>query len=251
MTSFANIPDKTGRVVKFVPTPQQKYLMQNKSKYNIILKARQAGISCCLMLYACYLALTRANVTCLLMSYSTQSVTENFSKLRAIYDYLPDVVKKEETANSRTQLSFINHSKIICCTCGSTDKARGSSIILAHVSEAGLCKDENLEKQLLAIEQYCPFNYLFHTSPCINLLVAGIGVGTFQGCGESDSPARSRSPRTQRTLTPHNTGRKCRRPHKAVEPLCHIPGTHTMTRQMQLTTLPPRPMPGAGCVAKF
>ena len=69
-------------------------------------------------------------------------------------------------------------------------------------------------------------------------------MGTFQGCGESDSPARSRSPRTQRTLTPHNTGRKCRRPHKAVEPLCHIPGTHTMTRQMQLTTLPPRPMPG-------
>ena len=71
-------------------------------------------------------------------------------------------------------------------------------------------------------------------------------MGTFQGCGESDSPARSRSPRTQRTLTPHNTGRKCRRPHKVVEPLCHIPGTHTMTRQMQFTTLPPRPMPGAG-----
>ena len=153
MTSFASVPDKTGRVVKFVPTPQQKYLMQNKSKYNIILKARQGGISTVVMLYACYLALTRQNVTCLLMSYSTQSVTENFSKLRAIYDYLPDVIKKEETANSRTQLSFINHSKIICCTCGSVDKARGSSIILAHVSEAGLCKDENLEKQLLAIEQ--------------------------------------------------------------------------------------------------
>ena len=153
MTSFASVPDKTGRVLKFVPTPQQKYLMQNKSKYNIILKARQGGISTVVMLYACYLALTRQNVTCLLMSYSTQSVTENFSKLRAIYDYLPDVVKKEETANSRTQLSFINHSKIICCTCGSTDKSRGSSIVLAHISEAGLCKDENLEKQLLAIEQ--------------------------------------------------------------------------------------------------
>lgn len=153
MTSFASVPDKQGRVVKFQPTPQQKYLMQNKSKYNIILKARQGGISTVVMLYACYLALTRQNVTCLLMSYSTQSVTENFSKLRAFYDYLPDVVKKEETANSRTQLSFINHSKIICCTCGSTDKSRGSSIVLAHVSEAGLCKDENLEKQLLAIEQ--------------------------------------------------------------------------------------------------
>ena len=153
MTSFANIPTKSGKVVKFVPTPQQKYLMNNKSKYNIILKSRQAGISSVIMLYAIYLALTKPNVTCLLMSYRIQSVSENFSKLRAIYDYLPDAIKKEETANNRTQLSFINHSKIICCTCSARDNARGSSIILAHISEAGLCKDENLETQLLAIEQ--------------------------------------------------------------------------------------------------
>lgn len=153
MSTFARVPDKTGRVVNFVPTPQQKYLMQNKSKYNIVLKARQGGISTVCMLYSIYLALTRANVTCLLMSYSMQSVSENFSKLRAIYDYLPDAVKKEETANNRTQLSFINHSKVICCTCGAKDNSRGSSIIFAHISEAGICKDENLETQLLAIEQ--------------------------------------------------------------------------------------------------
>lgn len=153
MKTFANIPDKEGRVVRFNPTPQQLYLIKNMQKYNVILKARQGGISSVIMLYAIYLALTKPNVTCLLMSHSMQSVSENFSKLRAMYDYLPEYIKLKETANNRTMLSFDNHSKIVCCTCGAKDNARGSSLILAHISEVGLCKDENVQAQLIAIGQ--------------------------------------------------------------------------------------------------
>lgn len=153
METFGNVPTKQGNVVKFKMTPQQRYLAKKKQKYNIVLKSRQLGISTWCMLYSIYLALTRPNVTCLMMSDCSDSVSSNFSKLRAIYDYLPDYVKLKETANNRTQLAFENHSKVICCICGAKDKARGSTIAFAHISEAGLCDDENLTSQLVAIEQ--------------------------------------------------------------------------------------------------
>lgn len=152
METFVSVPNKKGEVVTFKLTPQQKYLMKRKEKYNIVLKSRQLGISTVAMAYSLYLTLTRANTTCLMMSFSMKSVSEIFSKLRAIYDYLPDFVKLKETANNRTELSFVNNSKIIVATCGSKDNARGSTLAFCHLSEVGLM-NENLESQLVAIEQ--------------------------------------------------------------------------------------------------
>lgn len=152
METFVRVPNKQGIVVPFKLTPQQKYLMRHKQKYNITLKSRQLGISTVSMAYSLYITLNKANATCLLMSFSMKSVSEIFSKLRAIYDYLPDYVKLEETANNRTELSFVNNSKIIVATCGSKDNARGSTLAFCHLSEVGLM-NENLETQLIAIEQ--------------------------------------------------------------------------------------------------
>lgn len=152
METFVSVPDKTGKVVKFKLTPQQRWLMKNKQKYNIVLKSRQLGISTVAMCYSLYLALTKPNTTSLMMSYSMKSVSEIFAKLRAIYDYLPDYVKLKETANNRTELAFENKSRIIVATCGSKDNARGSTLSFCHLSEVGLM-NENLETQLVAIEQ--------------------------------------------------------------------------------------------------
>lgn len=152
METFVSIPDKTGTVVKFKLTPQQRYLMKKKQKYNITLKSRQLGISTVAMCYSLYLALTKPNTTCLMMSYSMKSVSEIFAKLRAIYDYLPDYIKLKEKANNRTELAFENNSRIIVATCGSKDNARGATLSFCHLSEVGLM-NENLETQLIAIEQ--------------------------------------------------------------------------------------------------
>ena len=43
METFVSVPDKTSRVVKFKLTPEQKWLMKHKQKYNIVLKSRQLG----------------------------------------------------------------------------------------------------------------------------------------------------------------------------------------------------------------
>ena len=152
METFVSVPDKPGRVVKLKLTPEQRWLMKHKQKYNIVLKSRQLGISTVAMCYALYLALTKKNITCLMMSFSIKSVSVIFSKLRTIYDYLPDYVKLKETANNRTELAFENNSKIMVATCGTQDNARGSTLAFAHLSEVGLM-NENLETQLVAIEQ--------------------------------------------------------------------------------------------------
>lgn len=152
METFVSVPDKTGKVVKFKLTPQQRWLMKHKQKYNIVLKSRQLGISTVAMCYSLYLALTKPNITCLMMSFSMKSVSEIFAKLRAIYDYLPDYIKLEETAKNRSELAFINNSRIIVATCGAKDNARGSTLSFCHLSEVGLM-NENLETQLIAIEQ--------------------------------------------------------------------------------------------------
>ena len=152
METFVSVPDKTGRVVRLKLTPEQRWLMKHKQKYNIVLKSRQLGISTVAMCYALYLALTKKNITCLMMSFSIKSVSVIFSKLRTIYDYLPDYVKLKETANNRTELAFENNSKIMVATCGTQDNARGSTLAFAHLSEVGLM-NENLETQLVAIEQ--------------------------------------------------------------------------------------------------
>lgn len=150
--TFAPVVTKTGEVIPFKMNPQQKYLMRNKDKFNIVLKSRQLGISTLVNAYSLYLAINKPNTTCLLMSHSDKSATDIFSKLKATYDYLPECVRMKTIANNRKELAFINHSRIIVCTCGAKDNARGATISLVHLSEVGLMKD-HLEHQMAAIEQ--------------------------------------------------------------------------------------------------
>ena len=150
--TFVSIVNKEGKIVPFKLNPQQKYIMRHKEKFNICLKSRQLGITSVALAYALYLTHTRANCTCMIMSYSLDSAREIFDKLKSQYNYLPESVALKTVNNNRTELKFENHSRIIVCTCGSKDSARGSTLTFVHLSEVAFM-NENLEKQLLAIEQ--------------------------------------------------------------------------------------------------
>ena len=152
MEKFMNVVNKNGKLVPFKLNPQQKELVQNMDKYNIILKSRQLGITTLSCAYSIYLAMTNSNITCLLVSYSIDSATAIFEKLKQLYNDLPNALRVELIANNKKELKFVNGSRIICATCGSKDCARGLTIRYCHISEVGFCKD-NIDKQLLAIEQ--------------------------------------------------------------------------------------------------
>lgn len=150
--TFVNIVDKKGQLVPFKFNPQQKYIMRNKGKFNICLKSRQLGITSVALAFSLYLAIAKPNSTCMIMSYSLDSANNIFEKLKQMYNDLPDCVRLETIANNRKELKFVNHSRIIVCTCGSKDNARGATLSFVHLSEVGFM-NEYLDKQLTAIEQ--------------------------------------------------------------------------------------------------
>lgn len=150
--TFVNIVDKKGQLVPFKFNPQQKYIMRNKNKFNICLKSRQLGITSVALAFSLYMAITKPNSTCMIMSYSLDSANNIFEKLKQMYNDLPDCVRLETIANNRKELKFVNHSRIIVCTCGSKDNARGATLNFVHLSEVAFM-NEYLDKQLTAIEQ--------------------------------------------------------------------------------------------------
>lgn len=150
--NFMRVVNKLGKLVPFKLNPQQKTLLQDMEKYNIILKSRQLGITTLSCAYSLYLTATNSNTTCLLVSYSIDSATSIFEKLKQLYNDLPKALQVETIANNKKELKFVNGSRIICATCGSKDVARGLTIRFAHLSEVGFM-NENIDKQLLAIEQ--------------------------------------------------------------------------------------------------
>ncbi|MFU0833780.1 MAG: Terminase-6C domain-containing protein [Oscillospiraceae bacterium] len=149
---FMNVVDKNGKLVPFKLNPQQKKLLEGLDKYNIVLKSRQLGITTLSCAYSIYLASTHTYTTCLLMSYSIDSATGIFEKLKQLYNDLPNALKVPLIANNKKELKFENGSRIIVATCGNKDVARGLTISFAHLSEVAFMKD-TIKKQLLAIEQ--------------------------------------------------------------------------------------------------
>ncbi|MBU5311057.1 hypothetical protein KQI38_03390 [Tissierella carlieri] len=152
--NFIQIVDKKGDVVPFkLNIMQDDFLKQMENeKYTILLKSRQVGGSVLCMAYAIWIAITKPNSTCLLMSFSKDSAAGIFAKLKQMYFSIPDVLRPKLTNNSKEELRLANGSRIVTATCGTKDVARGLTLRYAHLSEVGLM-NENVERQLVAIEQ--------------------------------------------------------------------------------------------------
>lgn len=151
--NFLKITDKNGKVVPFILNSMQKDFIKNIDSYNIILKARQGGMSVAICGLAIYYAVTTNNSTCMLLSHNDESTRAIFNKLKAIYNSLPSGIKPKLIRNNRAELQLFNGSIISCSTMGHTDKSRGNTLKLCHISEFAFVKSDVATKQLLAIEQ--------------------------------------------------------------------------------------------------
>lgn len=151
--NFCKVINKQGEKVQFILNPQQRELVDNLDKYNIVLKSRQLGITTVSCMLSLFYAITRPSSHCMLISYSLDSANAIFDKLKQIYDDLPPSIRPKDIANNRKVLKFENGSKITVTTMGSKEIARGSSLLFVHISEVAFCKQELVSKQILAIEQ--------------------------------------------------------------------------------------------------
>lgn len=151
--NFLKITNKKGEVVPFIWNKPQKDFIDNLDSYNIILKSRQMGLSVCVCSLAIYYAITEPNCVCLMLSHNDESTRAIFNKLKAIYNSLPTPLKPKLLRNNRSELQLANGSIISCSTMGRTDKGRGNTAKLIHISEFAFVNSEVATKQLLSLEQ--------------------------------------------------------------------------------------------------
>lgn len=128
------IVDKTGCKKIFKLNWAQEYLYNNMWYLNIILKARQLGMStfvCLLFLDRC---LFNSNVSAGILAHTLEDGQQMFRRVKFAYDSLPDDLKKLITSDSDTaqMLKFSNGSSLRVGT-----SLRSSTFQYLHISEFG------------------------------------------------------------------------------------------------------------------
>lgn len=149
--SFMKIVNKDTKIIPFKLTKEQKDLVNNLEKFNIVSKSRQLGISTITISLSLRECIVNPNSNCLLVSYDQKSCNAIFNKLKQQYNLLPKWLRPDTIANNRQELKFTNGSKITCVTAGNKDLGRGDTLQIVHLSEFAFMK--NPEKQLNSILQ--------------------------------------------------------------------------------------------------
>lgn len=161
INNLYSIVDKEGKKIPFRLNWAQEILYRDMWYCNVVLKARQLGISTFIGLLFLDRALFNSNVSCGIICESRESSEIFFKRIKLAYDCLPDEIKALRPANcdTRNELRFNNGSSILVGM-----QMRGSTIQYLHVSELGKIASRYPEKareiisgslNALAPGQYC------------------------------------------------------------------------------------------------
>lgn len=127
--------DKHGREFKFVPNETQEELYKQLWYLNIILKARQKGVTTLIQLWMLDRCLFNSNVKAGVIAHNRDDA-ENFFKwkIKYAYDRLPEALRQEIPARTDRagELQFSNGSSIRVGT-----SMRSDTLQYLHISEFG------------------------------------------------------------------------------------------------------------------
>lgn len=155
------IVDKEGTKRLFKCNWAQQELYRNMWYCNIILKARQLGMStfiCLLFLDRC---LFNSNVAAGILAHTLEDAQHMFKRIKYAYDCLPEQLKEFRVANvdSARELTFNNASSLRV-----GNSLRGGTFQYLHISEFGKISSDTPDKareivtgslNTLAAGQYC------------------------------------------------------------------------------------------------
>lgn len=127
--------DKYGRRFKFVPNAVQEELYKMMWYLNIILKARQEGVTTLIQMFMLDRCLFNTNVKAGVIAHNREDA-ENFfkHKIKYAYDNLPEALRAEIPARTERagELAFANGSSIRVGT-----SMRSDTLQYLHISEFG------------------------------------------------------------------------------------------------------------------
>lgn len=135
LQSLYYITDTAGTKIPFRPNYSQSTLFNNKWYFNVILKARQLGMSTFIMIYLLDKCLFTPNHAAGVIAHTREDSENLFkNKIKFAYDNLPDWLREAipATSDSARKLEFANGSSITVGT-----SLRGGTFQTLHVSEYG------------------------------------------------------------------------------------------------------------------
>ena len=144
LNNLYRIIDRNSNSIKFNLNPVQEHVLDNMHTRNIILKARQLGMSTFAVLYLLDLAIWEKNLSCGIVSYSLEHAQHIFKRI--IGHALDTMPKKYKdiviiTQRSAREINFVHGSSIRVDT-----TLRGGSYPLVLVSEFGKTCARNPQK---------------------------------------------------------------------------------------------------------
>lgn len=155
--NFIYIIDNNNEKVRLDLNSAQQELndLMNESKFTIVSKARQGGISTFAVAKALYRAIVNENENILIVSYKGDSASALFEMLKTMNDWLPrdkfPGLFHEVRRDNRNELLLSNGSRITSTTAGNKSIGRGSTYSYIHMSEFAFYSRQ--EMQLLSAEQ--------------------------------------------------------------------------------------------------
>ena len=129
------IKDKQGKKVKFKLNWAQKILFTTMWYLNIVLKARQLGMTTFIQIFMLDVCLFNSNINAGVIAHNREDAQKFFKdKIKFAYDNLPQAIKDERPASndSAGELSFSNGSSIRVGT-----SLRSGTYQYLHISEFG------------------------------------------------------------------------------------------------------------------
>lgn len=155
MIKYCKIQHPLKGLIKFDLFDYQEKAIQEflKYRYNIILKARQLGISTLTSAYATWLLMFHDNKTVLIIANKAKVANSMINKISTIYKNLPrwlqKIVQNENgklPVDSKTKLTFINGSTVEA-TSATEDAGRSDALSLLIWDECAIVK-ENLAREI-------------------------------------------------------------------------------------------------------
>ena len=140
LNTLYKIKNDDAKIIRFRLNPQQKVLYEGFHKRNIILKARQLGMTT----FCCILALDKTlfnkNTSCGVIAQTVGDARKFFrNKIKFAYENLPQIIRNQIKANNDNVnlYTFSNGSSIEVGT-----SLRGDTLQYLHISEFGkICKE--------------------------------------------------------------------------------------------------------------
>lgn len=150
--NFIKIINNDNESVPFILNPEQAQFINDKQKYNIILKSRQLGFTSVSLAYMLWSAITKKDTSYMMMTHNSKVTQSLLTKLKKMYKSLPHekyTIFPKMTINNRDELSFENGSRIVVSTAEGGDAISGNTFSVIHFSEMGKYP-KNVQEEIIA-----------------------------------------------------------------------------------------------------